>query len=364
MTFPLAAGVESVFACALLDRLRFVDFQRRRALERLDEDKARFTANVHHELRTPLTLLLAPLEAMLAGEFEEISQLQRSYLATMRTNGLRLGKLINNLLDLAKIEGGQLRIERRRVRAGELVLGLVAGARPLAERKGVAIETRGLAELPELCVDPEALEKIVVNLLGTALKFPDAGGRIEASATPLPGGGACLTVADTGCGIPAEDLERIFDRFAQVDSSSTRRYEGTGIGLSLTRELVALHGGRIWAESEGSGRGTRMQVELPPGSPDADASAADAILASEAERAAAPRGQAERSATNTIAAVEAELALDARDDAERLVELRHHVERRAGGASAGAPEREVGEGDAPEILVCEDNPDMRRLLAH
>jgi signal transduction histidine kinase len=133
MTFPAAAGVESVLACALLDRLRFVDFQRRRALERLDEDKSRFTANVHHELRTPLTLMLAPLEAMLGGEFGRLSELQQSYLATMRANGLRLLKLINNLLDLAKIEGGKLRITRRAVRVGDLVEGLVAGARPLAE---------------------------------------------------------------------------------------------------------------------------------------------------------------------------------------------------------------------------------------
>ncbi len=369
MTFPAAAGVESVFACALLDRLRFVDFQRRRALERLDQEKSRFTANVHHELRTPLTLLLAPLEAMLAGEFGPLAELQRSYLATMRTNGLRLGKLINNLLDLAKIEGGQLRIARRRVRVGDLIEELVAGARPLAERKGVAVQTRGLSELPALCVDPEALEKIVVNLVGNALKFTDAGGRIEVAAAPLPDGGARLTVADTGCGIPAEELERIFDRFAQVDSSSTRRYEGTGIGLSLTRELVALHGGRIWAESDGPGRGTRMQIELPPGAPDADPELAEAIATEEqgrgaaAQRAGAPveLGRAERSSIG-IAAVEAELSLDARD--ERLVELRHHVERRAAEPSADASGAAAGEGEAPEVLVCEDNPDMRRLLAH
>ncbi len=334
MTFPAAAGVESVFACALLDRLRFVDFQRRRALERLDEEKSRFTANVHHELRTPLTLLLAPLEAMLAGEFGPLAELQQSYLATMRANGLRLLKLINNLLDLAKIEGGKLRIARRRVRLGELVEELVAGARPLAEHKGVALRTQGLAELPPLCVDPDALEKVVVNLLGNALKFTEAGGGIEVGAAPLADGGARLTVADSGCGIPVEELERIFDRFAQVDASNTRRYEGTGIGLSLARELVELHGGRIWAESDGPGRGARMQVELPAGSPDVET------------------------------ALEPELALAGRDDPARLVELRHHVDRFAAGTSADAPEAETGADGAPLVLVCEDNPDMRRLLVH
>jgi signal transduction histidine kinase len=351
MTFPAAAGVESVFACAILDRLRFVDFQRRRALERLDEDKSRFTANVHHELRTPLTLMLAPLEAMLGGDFGELSGLQRSYLATMHTNGLRLLKLINNLLDLAKVESGQLRVTRRRVRVGEIVEGLVAGARPLAERKGVALGTRGLAELPELCVDPDALEKVVVNLVGNALKFTEAGGRIEVSGVPAGQGGVRLVVADTGCGIPPEELERIFDRFAQVDGSSTRRYEGTGIGLSLARELVLLHGGRIWAESEGPGRGTRMLVELPAGEPDAEP-LEEALEAPAAARAPAGRG---------IAAVEAELALDAAPGDARLVELRHHVDRHAAEAE---PEAARDDGEAAEILVCEDNPDMRRLLVH
>src|SRR5262249_36338798 len=155
LTFPAAAGIESVFACALLDRLRFVDFQRRRALERLDEEKSRFTANVHHELRTPLTLMLAPLEAMLGGDFGPLAELPRGYLATMHANGLRLLKLINNLLDLAKIESGRLRIARRPLRLGDLVEQLVAGARPLAERKGVALATRGLAGLPALCADPD-----------------------------------------------------------------------------------------------------------------------------------------------------------------------------------------------------------------
>ena len=352
LTFPAAAGVESVFACALLDRLRFVDFQRRRALERLDEDKSRFTANVHHELRTPLTLMLAPLEAMLAGDFGPVAEFARSYLATMHTNGLRLLKLINNLLDLAKAEGGQLQIARRRVRPGDLVEGLVAGARPLAERKGLALLTRGLAALPELCVDPDALEKVVVNLVGNALKFTDAGGRIEVSGACLEGGGARFTVADTGCGIPAEELERIFDRFAQVDSSSTRRFEGTGIGLALARELVELHGGRIWAASEGPGRGTRMHFELPAGV--ADAERAEEVL--EGETAAAPSGRA-------MAGVEAELALEPGGASDaRLVELQRHVERRAD-EPAGAPVAPAGD-DAPEVLVCEDNPDMRRLLVH
>ena len=343
LVFPAAAAAQSVFACAVLEGLRFRDFERRRALERLDEEKSRFTANVHHELRTPLTLMLAPLEAMLTGDFGPVGGLLRGYLGTMHANGLRLLKLINNLLDLAKIESGRLGIARRRLHPGRAVEALVAAARPLAERKGVALATSGLAALPEICVDPDALEKVVVNLVGNALKFTEAGGRIEVSGEARPEGGVRLVVADSGCGIPPTELERIFDRFAQVDGSTTRRHEGTGIGLSLVRELVELHGGSVRAESEGPGRGTRMRVELPAGEPDAEAE--ESPLAD----VAAPGG---------MAALEAELGLD--PERGRLVELEQHVARRAAAAEAVAgPE---GDPDAPEILVCEDNPDMRRLL--
>src|SRR5215475_5315235 len=313
LVFPAAAGVQSVFACAVLDGLRFRDFERRRALERLDEEKSRFTANVHHELRTPLTLMLAPLEAMLTGDFGAVSELVRGYLATMHANGLRLLKLINNLLDLAKLESGRLGIARRRLHPGPAIEALVAAARPLAERKGVALATRGMASLPEVCCDPDALEKVIVNLVGNALKFTEAGGRIEVSGEPRgEPGGVRLVVADSGCGIPPTELERIFDRFAQVDASSTRRHEGTGIGLSLVRELVLLHGGSIRAESEGLGRGTRMLVELPAGEPDAEG-----VLEALDTAGAGPGG---------MAALEAELALD--PERARLVELEHHVERR------------------------------------
>src|SRR5262249_52803844 len=145
-------------------------------LKDLDAAKSRFTANIHHELRTPLTLTLAPVEAMLAGQFGELTLVQRDYLETVQSNGLRLLKLINNLLDLAKIESQQLTVRRRPMRVLARVDEIVAGARPLAERKGVSLEVEGLAELPEINADPEAFEKILVNLLGNALKFTERGG--------------------------------------------------------------------------------------------------------------------------------------------------------------------------------------------
>jgi signal transduction histidine kinase len=369
LAFPLAAGAESVVACALLDRMRFADFLQRREIEKardelaeLDAAKSRFTANIHHELRTPLTLTLAPVEAMLAGDFGELNEMQRSYLETVQSNGLRLLKLINNLLDLAKIESKQLRVHRRPVRLSELCEQIVAGARPLAERKGVLLEVEGLAELPEICADPEAFEKILVNLLGNALKFTDTGGAIRVHGVREGQDGVHLVVADTGAGIPADQLVRIFDRFAQVDTSSTRKYEGTGIGLALVKELVELHGGRVWAASEGLGRGAQMHVVLPAGETDVGD---DAVAEALAEHAEAVRP----ALRDAIAGMGAELRQDDPEghygDRLRLVELERNAERAEG--QWLRRERHARAEHPPgtaEVLVVEDNVDMRRLLHH
>jgi signal transduction histidine kinase len=365
--FLSAAAFIGMMSCAYLDRMRFADFLQRREIEKardelqqLDEAKSRFTSNVHHELRTPLTLLLAPVEALLAGQFGEVSDTQRGYLQTIRSNALRLLKLINNLLDLAKAESQQLRVQRRPLQLGGLVEEIVAGAAPLAERKRVVIERRGLDELPLIHADPDALEKVVVNLLGNALKFTDAGGRISVEGWEEDEGGIHLQISDTGVGIPAEQLDHIFDRFAQVDAGATRRFEGTGIGLALVKELVELHGGRVYAESDGPGMGSRMHVVLPVGESDTDA--ADAVQQS-------LLGEISPRAGSSLAAMEAELDLEQTEAVQvrgeiRLTELEQHVDRREKStASDGAvPEPATGES-AAEVLVVEDNPDMRRLLA-
>jgi signal transduction histidine kinase len=343
--------------------MRFADFLQRSEIERardelkeLDVAKSRFTANIHHELRTPLT-----------GEFGELSALQRGYLKTVHTNGLRLLKLINNLLDLAKIEGQQLAVERKPVRVGAIVEEIVAGARPLAERKGVAFEVRALELLPVIHVDPEALEKIVANLAGNALKFTESGGRIEVFGEECEDGSVHLTVGDTGIGIPPEQLDRIFDRFAQVDGSTTRAHEGTGIGLALAKELVDLHGGRIWAESDGVGQGTRMHVVLPKGESDIEGEAAlvEPVLET-GDGSVVALGR-------SLAAMEAELDFDdsdevhSRRDALRLTEIERTVERAEGAVAPSRSEAFVPAGsvphDAPEVLVVEDNADMRQLLS-
>jgi signal transduction histidine kinase len=358
--FLTAAGFESVMSSALLDRIRFRDFIQRRELEQardelreLDRAKSRFTANLHHELRTPLTLMLAPLEGMRSGEFGPLSELMQQTVRTMHVNGLRLLKLINNLLDLAKIESRELTVRRVRLDVARLVGDVVEGARGLAERKGVALVCGRLDAVEGFHGDPDALDKVLVNLVGNALKFTDAGGRIEVSVEG-EGAGVHVRVADTGVGIPADQLDRIFDRFAQVDDSATRRHEGTGIGLSLVRELVELHGGRVWAESGGAGRGATLHVALPLG--EADASDEEPMFADGAHGEKLGR---------SIASMEAELSHHGQLGGDgRLVDLARSVERFEGARAEVLEEATQHPPGTPEVLVAEDNLEMRRLLVH
>jgi signal transduction histidine kinase len=360
LAFPLAGAFESVAACWLMDEFRFADFQRRRELEQarddlkdLDREKSRFTANVHHELRTPLTLTLAPLEAMLDGEFGDVPEVQRSYLKSMRSNSQRLLKLINNLLDLAKIEGEGLDVRRRPTRVQDLVSELLSGARPLAERKGITLECGSIADLPMVHVDPDAFEKVLMNLVGNALKFTEQGGRIEVTGEAIADGGIHLVVSDTGAGLEASQLARIFDRFAQVDSSNTKRHEGTGIGLALVEELISLHHGRIWAESAGLGHGTQIHIELPLGEVDVEAD--EAVLETEQDSA---------KMRDSLAAIESELEAD-QSSAEgvELLEMERSVERAQHSQNVPEGLPVPGEPGAAEVLLVDDNADMRRLLA-
>jgi len=339
LCFLAAAGLCGTASAYAVELARFRDFVQRRDLEstrdelrELDRTKSRFTANVHHELRTPLTLVLAPLEAILAGEFGTVSEQQRPYLETIRVNAQRLLKLINSLLDLSKIETHELRLQRRPLNIGRVVADLVAGARPLAERKQIRVDTSGLDELPVLNADLDGMEKVLLNLLGNALKFTDPGGCISILGS-AEGDSIHLVVSDDGVGIPENQLERIFDRFAQVDGSATRRHEGTGIGLALARELVELHGGRIWAQSAGARSGSEFHVVLPLG--EADTAQEDSV----SERSAGPE--------SWWGALDAEVATGKVNEGEMARAQR----------AAASSERRM------RVLVVEDNDGMRNFLA-
>jgi signal transduction histidine kinase len=354
--FPFGGALAALGSSWVLDEIRFSEFVRRRELEEardhlraLDEAKSRFTANVHHELRTPLTLILAPLDAFLSGQFGQLERQMLPHMESMRTNGLRLLKLINNLLDLAKIESNQMTIQRRPVDLDQVITTVARSATPMATRKSIELGTFVASDLPGLNADPDALEKILVNLVGNAIKFTDAGGRIEIRAESCAAG-IHLEVRDTGIGIPADKLERVFDRFAQVDMSTTRRHEGTGIGLSLVQELVQLHGGRVWAESGGAQQGTQMHVELPLGESDMP----------EAEASVALSDQRILSAASAFEALAAEGQAGSAPRHWSYGDLEASVSR--SDPSRASHPVDLDASERAEVLIVEDNGDMRRLL--
>lgn len=265
--FILLTSIIAVTSVYFNTRRRFSEFRisyeldgKNKQLSELDRLKSQFFANVSHELRTPLTLILAPTEDLL-NQRKQLPAGAASLLETVRNNALRLLRLVNDLLDLNRLEEGKSHLDSRPVDINRLVGGLADSMRHLAEARGLAFR-RSLTPTPLVVKgDPHALEKVVLNLLGNAVKFTDPGGTVCLS-TECNGGMARIVVRDNGIGIDGKDLPYIFDRFRQGDGSSTRRYQGTGLGLALAKELVEKQGGGIHAESR-PGAGTTMTVQLP-----------------------------------------------------------------------------------------------------
>ena len=353
--FILSGALESAFSCRALSENRVIGFEQRTeieaardALASLDEAKDRFAANVHHELRTPLTLILAPLDTLLSGDQGPVSAEVTKALGTMHVNGRRLLKLINNLLDLAKLESARFEVNRRLQPPGIVIDSIVSGARPLAERKCLSLSTEFETER-QICCDADALEKVVMNLVGNALKFTADGGSVVVRMFDSEeNDGVVVRVEDTGIGLSRTDVARVFDRFAQVDGSATREHEGTGIGLSLAKELVELHGGEIWAESEGEGCGASMCFWLPRGEEDEYAEESCLLEGGENPRSAALEVAVRAGTTDGI-----ELELG------RTVS---RWESRRGEDQSGHNDLDSSRVDLPDIVVVDDNADMRELL--
>ncbi|RKH28374.1 ATP-binding protein, partial [Corallococcus sicarius] len=233
--------------------------QRAEALTALDRAKTDFFSNISHELRTPLTLLLGPTEDALASPSRA---LQGDALETVHRNAVRLRKLVNMLLDFARIEAGRVQAAYEPTDLATLTSGLASAFRSAIERAGLVLDV-DCPPLPEPAwVDHEMWEKIVLNLLSNALKFTFSGGITVTQR--WRDGHTELCVTDTGTGIPAHELPRLFERFHRVHNARARSHEGSGIGLALVHELVRLHGGTLCVQSEVD-RGTTFTVRLPAG---------------------------------------------------------------------------------------------------
>ncbi|MEU4694022.1 SpoIIE family protein phosphatase [Actinoplanes sp. NPDC023714] len=234
--------------------------QQRRAeeLAELDRAKTTFFSNISHEFRTPLTLIMGPLEELRG----RVDPALREEVEVMRRNGLRLGKLVNALLDFSRLEAGRMQARYEPVDLAATTAELASVFRSAVERAGLTFEV-DCPPLPEpVFVDRGMWEKVVLNLLSNALKFTfDGGIRVSVRADH---GNAVVTVADTGVGVPQEEMPRLFERFHRIENARSRSNEGSGIGLAMVKELILLHGGTVGAEST-HGEGTTFTIRLPFG---------------------------------------------------------------------------------------------------
>jgi len=228
-------------------------------MRRAEAVRREFVANVSHELRTPLASLKALVETLEEGAIED-PPAAREFLAQMHVEVDSLAQLVQELLELSRIESGQAQPNRESVDPVTLLRAAERRLRRQAERIGVTLSVDEGKALPAVHADPHLIERILINLIHNALKFTPSGGRVRLRATAVADA-VRLSVEDTGMGLPAEELGRIFERFYKVDRSRASR--GTGLGLAIAKHVVQAHGGRIWAESEGEGRGATFHFTLP-----------------------------------------------------------------------------------------------------
>jgi signal transduction histidine kinase len=339
--FLVLTAIISVTACGVFNRGRVEDFRLRHRLDQqrqelaesyqklseMDRLRSQFFSNISHELRTPLTLILAPVEDLLRSG-QKLPDKVAEALGIARQNGLRLLRLINDLLEVVRIDEKMVELKPEAIELGSFASGVGESIRYLAEAKGLALEVGGEAAPLTVSADPARVEKILLNLLTNAIKFTPKGGRI-ALRWRRDGERAAVEIEDSGVGIPEAELPHIFDRFRQVDGSSTRKYQGAGIGLALARDLAQEHGGELAAASR-LGAGTTMTLRLP------------------------------LSAAGAAAPAQPQVEPDALADIYRAAERRGGVTLDEGAVveEAGPSGRAAG----PTILVVDDEPDMRRYI--
>jgi PAS domain S-box-containing protein len=335
------AGKKTGFRGMLRDMTDLVAAQE--AHRELEEQKNRFFANVSHEIRTPLTLMLSPIESYLQGDYKK--EIGKDFFENLYRNGLRLLKLINNLLDFSKIEAGRMTMKVVEIDIVKFISSYVASLQSACDSRGVLLWFTPGDKIQNLYADIEKLDKIFMNLLSNALKFTDAGGAITIRLSADEK--MCrIEIEDTGQGIPAEYIDRIFERFGQADTAATRKHEGTGIGLALAKELVEMHSGRIKAasryiEEDSQNHGSVFTVELPLGR--------------------------EHFENNENISFYIPGALESSFSDKRFSGMREMGDLKESAAAGAVPDKDAAAPiiipeTAPLILVVDDNPDMREFL--
>jgi signal transduction histidine kinase len=234
--------------------------EKSRQLEVASQHKSEFLANMSHELRTPLNAIIGFSEVLSERMFGELNEKQEEYLKDIYASGQHLLSLINDILDLSKIEAGRMELELTDFHLPTALDNALTLVRERAGRRSITLQMRVDARLGEVRADERKIRQMVLNLLSNAIKFTPEGGRIEVGAVPKDGS-VEVSVTDTGIGIAPEDQEKVFDEFRQVGTAA-KKVEGTGLGLTLCRKFVELHGGRIWVKSQ-IGEGSTFTFSLP-----------------------------------------------------------------------------------------------------
>jgi PAS domain S-box-containing protein len=327
-------GLVATQLAQAVSNARALQEERRRAeaLAELDRVKTEFFSNVSHEFRTPLALLLGPVEEGLEDAVQPLPPRQRERQELVHRNGLRLLKLVNQLLDFSRIEAGRMQAERRLTNLAALTADLASSFRSLVESAGLRLEV-DCPRLPApVWVDRPMWEKVVLNLLSNAFKFTFEGG-IHVSLR-AEGARAELRVRDTGIGIAPDDLPHLFERFHRVRGARSRSHEGSGIGLAMVRELVRLHDGTLDVLST-PGQGSTFRVSIPLGEP-----------------ASAPKPAEDPGSTQSRSARESRPYLE-----EAASWLRHPAPPAP--APSGEPARAP---ETAQVLIVEDNADLRAYI--
>jgi len=233
-----------------------------RSLQNANRMKSEFLAGMSHELRTPLNGIIGFTEFLMDEKPGALNAKQKEYLNDVYQSAQHLLQLINDVLDLAKIEAGKIDLHPEPFRVDKAVCQVCAVVNGIAQKGGIIVTVKVSPELEEVTLDQQKFKQVCYNLLSNAVKFTEIGGKVEIGAAPLNGGRFELWVADNGIGIKSRDIERLFREFEQLDAGSARRYEGTGLGLALTRKLLEFQGGSIRVKSE-PGVGSTFTVTLP-----------------------------------------------------------------------------------------------------
>jgi signal transduction histidine kinase/ActR/RegA family two-component response regulator len=349
-------------AAVSLENMRLLEFEirARAAAEESNRLKDEFLATLSHELRTPLTAILGWSRMLTTRTLDE--RARQTAIETIERNARAQQQIVEDILDVSRIIKGQLRLEPEPVDMCAVVDAAIETVRPAAGAKRLRLEKEFGEELPPVAGDSRRLQQAIWNLLANAVKFTSTGGEVRVCVAQADGH-IRVTVADTGLGIRRDFLPYVFDRFRQGDQSTTRAHGGLGLGLSIVRHLVELHGGIVRAESEGEGRGARFTLELPH-LPEAEA--ASQTEADDA-RGAKTTGETENTRRERVLEDLKVLAVDDEEDALELVRMvleRGGAEVEIASSASGAVAALAGEW-WPDVLLLDigmPNEDGYQLL--